>query len=153
MLFYLSYLNPKSALWDKTVSKVSIPGLSSDYITESVCYSRLAEPFMVEKYKADEEYWDQFDVQPSWSYFGAHDGHFRMIPAVHRENCGLFNPSRRPWFVAASSGPKDVVLVLDVSESMEKKEMDTAKEAAITVIETLTIADRFTVVSSSSDAT
>jgi len=142
-----------NVLGDKTVSKVSIPRLSSGSIAESVCYSRLAEPFMVDKYKADEEYWDKYDAQTSWSYFGAHDGVFRMIPAFHQEECGLFDPRRRPWFVAASSGPKDVVLVLDVSDSMENNGMDTAKEAAKTVIDTLTIADRFAVISFSSDAT
>ena len=153
MIFSLSHLNPKSALWDKTVSKVSIPGLSSDSITETVCYSRLAEPFMVEKYQADEEYWGQYDVQPSWSYFGAHDGLFRMIPAVHQEVCGAYDPRRRPWFVAASSGPKAVVLVLDISGSMDDYgRIDIAKEAAITVIQTLTVADKFAVISFSSDA-
>lgn len=153
------YLNPKSALWDKAVSTVSIPEpwkpgeALSDSITETVCYSRLAEPFMVEKYKADEEYWDQYDVRPSSSYFGAHDGLFRMIPAVHQDVCGTYDPRRRPWFVAASSGPKDVVLVLDVSGSMaDYGRLDIAKEAAITVIQTLTVADRFAVISFSSEA-
>ncbi|KAL3788697.1 hypothetical protein ACHAW5_010560 [Stephanodiscus triporus] len=149
-----------NALWDKTVSKVSIPGLwkpgeapSDSTITETVCYSRLAEPFMVEKYKADEEYWDQYDVRPSSSYFGAHDGLFRMIPAVHQDVCGAYDHRRRPWFVAASSGPKDVVLVLDVSSSMEDYyRMENAQDAAITVIETLTVADRFAVIAFSSEA-
>ena len=150
------------ALWDKTISTVSIPGSltgapldnpSDPEVTETACYSRLAESFMVEKYKSDEEYWAQYDVQPSWTYFGAHNGLFRKIPAVHEEVCGDFDPRRRPWFVAASSGPKDVVLVLDVSGSMaDYGRIDTAKAAAITIVETLAVADRFSVISFSSEA-
>jgi uncharacterized protein YegL len=145
-----------AALWDKTVSKVSYPGPldePSDSITETICYSRLAEPFMAKKYKADEEYWGLYGVQPSQTYFGAHNGLFRSIPAFHQEVCGDYDPRRRPWFVAGSSGPKDVVLVLDVSGSMsDYGRMDIAKEAAITVITTLTVADRFAVIPFSSDA-
>ena len=51
-------------------------------------------------------------------YFGSSTGAFRIIPAQHSEICGDYDPRCRPWFVAASSGPKDVVLVLDVSGSM-----------------------------------
>ncbi len=85
------------ALWDKKISTVSIPeslggalldNPSDPEMIETVCYSRLAEPFMVEKYKLDEEYWAQYDIQPSWTYFGAHNGLFRKIPAVHQEVCG-----------------------------------------------------------------
>ena len=152
-----------SALWDKGVSKVSLPAAvangpsdnpTDDEVIESACYTRLAEPYMVEKYKSDEEYWDRYDVQPSWTYFGAHNGLFRMIPATHIEQCGSYDPRKRPWFVAASSGPKDVVVVLDVSGSMEDYgRMDTAKKAAITVVETLTVADRVAVVVFSDEAT
>ena len=48
------------------------------------------------------------------------------------------DPRIRPWYVAASSGPKDVVIVLDVSGSMSQyNRLDLAKEAAETVINTL----------------
>ena len=72
---------------------------------------------MSDKYEQDEEYWSKYNVQPSWTYFGAHNGLFCRIPAVHQEQCGEFDPRRRPRFVAASSGPKDLVLVIDVSGS------------------------------------
>lgn len=52
--------------------------------------------------------------------------------------CGADDPRIRPWYVAASSGPKDVVIVLDVSGSMSQYgRLDLAKEAAETVINTL----------------
>mmetsp|Transcript_2336 Transcript_2336/g.3623 ORF Transcript_2336/g.3623 Transcript_2336/m.3623 type:complete len:650 (-) Transcript_2336:61-2010(-) len=151
-----------NALWDKTLSTVSVPAAlaqgpsnnpNDNEVIESACYSRLAEQYMIDKYKTDEEYWAKYNVQPSWTYFGAHNGLFRRIPAIHQEECGQYDPRRRPWFVAASSGPKDVVLVIDVSGSMEDYgRMDIAKEAAITIVETLTVADRVAVVSFSSRA-
>lgn len=50
------------------------------------------------------------------------------------------DPRIRPWYVAASSGPKDVVIVLDVSGSMSQYgRLDLAKEAAETVINTLCV--------------
>lgn len=145
-----------NALWDKRHSTVSIPdslvksplGNPGDpEVIESVCYSLLAEPYMVQKYDADEEYWAKYNLQPSWTYFGAHNGIFRKIPAIHQEQCGQYDPRRRPWFVAASSGPKDVVLVIDVSGSMnDYGRMELAKEAAVTIVDTLTVADRVAVV-------
>lgn len=146
-----------NALWDKSVSTVSIPqaladgprGNPSDQETiESACYSRLAERYMAEKYAADEAFWAKYGVQPMWTYFGAHNGLFRKVPAIHQETCGVYDHRRRPWFVAASSGPKDVVLVIDTSGSMDDYgRMDLAKDASKTIIDTLTVADRVAIVS------
>ncbi|KAL7530888.1 LOW QUALITY PROTEIN: hypothetical protein ACHAXR_003728 [Thalassiosira sp. AJA248-18] len=123
---------------------------SDPEVIESACYSRLAEPYMIEKYQADEDFWAQYNIQPSWTYFGAH---FRKLLATHQEHCGSYDHRERPWFVAALSGPKDVVLVLDSSGSMDKFcRTFTAKQAAITVINTLTVADRVAVVSFASGA-
>jgi len=146
-----------NASWDMTTSKVSIPAaLSVDAnkydprdprVTESVCYTGLAETYLVEKFSRDEAFWSRYNVTPGWTYFGAHDGMFRQIPATYREKCGSYDPHRRPWFVAASSGPKDIVLVLDVSGSMGGYgRFGLMKEAAITVIETLSVADKVAVV-------
>ena len=54
-----------NTLWDKTVTKVSIPGdtpLDNPELIETACYSLLAESYMVEQYKADEEYWAKYNV-------------------------------------------------------------------------------------------
>ena len=68
----------KTALWDKALSTVSIPAEianaprdnpSDPEVIESACYSRLAEPYMIDKYKDDEEFWSKYEVQPSWTYF------------------------------------------------------------------------------------
>ena len=145
-----------NALWDKTTSVVSIPEAlakgehdnpTDPEIIETACYTLLAEDYMRQKYENDEIFWDSYNVQPSWTYFGAHNGLFRKLPANAQEECGNYDPRLRPWFVAASSGPKDVVIILDVSGSMsDHGRLDLAKEAAITVVETLTISDRVAVI-------
>jgi len=151
-----------TASWDKSQSEISIPaslaletgGNPSDpEIIESVCYTKLAEPYLVEKLERDTDFWANYNVTPSWTYFGAHNGMFRQIPASHREECGSYDPRRRPWFVAASSGPKDLVLILDVSGSMsDYGRLSIMKDAAITVIDTLSVADKVAVVTFSTTA-
>mmetsp|Transcript_33117 Transcript_33117/g.70581 ORF Transcript_33117/g.70581 Transcript_33117/m.70581 type:complete len:759 (+) Transcript_33117:360-2636(+) len=141
-----------NALWSPSATDVRIPSTLADgpngnptdpRVIESVCYSRLAEPYMIENHERGRQ-----------MYFGSAHGSFRMIPARHSEVCGLYDPRRRPWFVAASSGPKDVVLVVDSSGSMDDyARMDMAKEAASTIVDTLTVADRFAIVSFSDVAT
>ncbi|KAL3827393.1 hypothetical protein ACHAXA_003127 [Cyclostephanos tholiformis] len=143
-----------NALWDKTISKVSLPEVvaesdDSDIIervAETACYTRLAEQYMVTKYKESEKYWAEYNIQPSWAYFGADNGLYRAVPAIHQAVCGSYNPTRRPWFVAASSGPKDVIILIDVSQGMSNQDkMSSTKNAAITIVETLTVHDKFTV--------
>ncbi|KAL7486287.1 hypothetical protein ACHAW6_011887 [Cyclotella cf. meneghiniana] len=145
--------NNCNVLWDESQTTVMIPAELADgpmgnptdpRVIESVCHSRLAEPYMIMNYNYNNAH---------RMYFGSSEGVFRIIPAYHSETCGSFDPRRRPWFVAASSGPKDVVLVLDVSGSMDGYgRMDVAKDAARTIVETLSFADRFAVITFSDDA-
>lgn len=122
-------------------------------IIETACYTLQAEEYMLEKYQDDTAFWTQWDASPSWSYFGAHNGMFRQIPATQAQQCGRYDPRRRPWYVAASSGPKDVLLVIDTSGSMDEYgRMSLAIEAAITVVEMLTVADRVAIVPFSNSA-
>ena len=80
-------------------------------------------------------------------YFGGHNGAFRIYPARHSETCGNYDTRKRPWYVAASSGPKDVVLVLDTSGSMaSSSRINLVRTAANDVIDALTIGDHFGVV-------
>ena len=146
-------------LSDDTITKVSIPysvTKSSQEtiakIIESACYSLLAEEYMVSKYKESEENTAKYNTQPLSFYFGGHDGLFRQVPALHQVQCGCYDPRRRPWFVAASSGPKIVVLVIDVSFSMKGGRMRMAMEAADTIVDTLTAADSFAVIAFNTSA-
>jgi len=137
-------------LRDKTQTTVRIPANLSGgstgnpidaQVIESVCYSRLAEPYMIETFKEGHQ-----------MYFASSTGAFRIIPARQSEKCGEYDPRFRPWFVAASSGPKDVVLVLDVSGDMSGRRMDLAKNAASTVVKTLSVHDKFAIIAFSNKA-
>lgn len=71
-----------------------------------------------------------------------------------RDTCAGYDPRTRPWYIAATSGPKDVVLLVDVSGSMEiNGRMELAKEAALAVLDTLTMNDYVQVVKFSNTAT
>eukprot|EP00803_Ostreobium_quekettii_P003181 evm.model.scf_371.2 EVM.evm.TU.scf_371.2 scf_371:17986-30545(+) len=69
------------------------------------------------------------DGNYTWTYIGTTTGVMRIWPGMPRErgltegsrdealgNCRTYDPRIRPWFIAASSGPKDVVVLLDTSE-------------------------------------
>ena len=45
---------------------------------------------------------------------------------------GTFDPRFRPWYSAAASGPKNVVMVIDVSGSMSNKYMVPSRYTAVT---------------------
>ena len=95
----------------------------------------------------------QFGDRLPQMYFGAHNGVFRIFPARHSKVCDSYDNRKRPWYVAASSGPKDIIIILDISGSMSRQNrIDLAKDAAKDVISALTIGDHFGVVQFSSDA-
>ena len=81
---------------------------------------------------------------------------FRILPGSPEEcsnGKSEYDPRIRPWYVAASSGPKDVILVLDTSQSMESQgRLGIMKEAATRVINTLGVGDYFKVVAFDSRA-
>ena len=69
------------------------------------------------------------------------------------EWCPLgYDPRYRPWYAAAAAGPKDVVIVVDVSGSMTGTRIGMARDAAKAVLNTLTETDYATVIVFSSRA-
>lgn len=78
---------------------------------------------------------------------------FRVFPARHSPQCGTFDPRVRPWYIAASSGPKNVVLVVDTSGSMQGRRLQLLKIALRRVISTLTVADRVVLIPFNRQAT
>lgn len=93
-------------------------------------------------------------VDPSirWQYFGSTAGVFRLYPGREWDInfAGFFNdydPRVRPWYIAATSGPKDVVIILDCSLSMaDNGKFVIAQAVAKTVIDTLTKQDYVNVI-------
>ena len=84
------------------------------------------------------------------TYFGSKLGSFRIIPAAYLEGSWCyeepFDPRHRPWYVAAVSGKKDMILVIDRSKSMEGNKIERALEAAKTILKSLTSEDRVAIV-------
>jgi hypothetical protein len=115
-------------------------------VIESICYTQDLDDFFIKTREENQAFWSEFGIEPTSMYFGSETRHFRQYPAQYERNCGNFDPTVRPWFVAASSGPKNVALVLDTSKSMVGKPLELLKEAAKRIIQTLTVADRVIIV-------
>ncbi|XP_041357381.1 VWFA and cache domain-containing protein 1-like [Gigantopelta aegis] len=86
-----------------------------------------------------------------WQYFGTTIGITRLFPGRKWSInfAGFYNdydPRLRPWYIAATSGPKDVIIILDCSRSMQGEKFEIAKAVAKTVINTLTKQDYVNVI-------
>ncbi|CAD7961022.1 unnamed protein product [Amoebophrya sp. A120] len=78
-------------------------------------------------------------------------GNYIQWPAMQWTRNG-YDPRYRPWYAMIASGPKNIIIVIDTSGSMQQaNRLVLAKEAAIKVLGTLTIWDYFLVISFSSD--
>ncbi|KAK3087851.1 hypothetical protein FSP39_011482 [Pinctada imbricata] len=85
-----------------------------------------------------------------WQYFATEDGIMINYPSTSSgfSDCTSYDPRFRPFYVStAMQTPKDIVVVMDTSDSMQgtlsgKVLLKIAKEAAITVIKTLNPIDR-----------
>ncbi|KAK2171034.1 hypothetical protein NP493_1112g00000 [Ridgeia piscesae] len=91
------------------------------------------------------------DEQIRWQYFGSNVGLTRMYPGREWDTnfAGFYNdydPRVRPWYIAATGGPKDVIIILDCSLSMRGEKFTIAQGVAKTVINTLTKQDYVNVV-------
>lgn len=104
------------------------------------------------------------------TYFGMKNGVCRLWPAIARlhtpdgdpslDGCRYFDPTVRPWYTASSTGPKNIIFVIDHSESMNELRVyrNTSKwedtvDAISVMIDTLGITDYFNVVTFAEKAT
>jgi len=150
-----------SSLWDYTTSVVRLPDDLTDrysnprdnQVIETVCFTQALDEYLTDKHDANIDYWDKIDVPPPWFHYGAHNGVFRIYPGRQTRSCGGYDPRQRPWYIAASSGPKNVILILDTSGSMRGLRLELMKQAAKQVINSLTVGDRVAVVEFGSRAT
>lgn len=86
-----------NAIWSKRESVVRIPASLAQAqfnnpqdadVIESVCYSQLAEEYMVDYFNGN---------NGNQMYFGSSTGAFRIIPARHSLTCGEYDHRKRPW--------------------------------------------------------
>ena len=111
-----------------------------------MCYSRSLEDYFIKKRNDDADYWTSLAIESPTRFFGSQEGMFRIFPGRQWATCGSFDPRVRPWYIAASSGPKNIILVLDTSGSMKGQRMELLKKAAIRVVDTLTVGDRVAII-------
>ena len=82
-----------------------------------------------------------------WQYIGSEEGWFSAYPARTDPSCGAYDPRFRPWYAAAASVPKAVIVIVDSSGSMATGgRMAAAKAATATVIDTLDAGDAIAVI-------
>lgn len=133
----------------------------SDTLKESICVYQHMED-VARNYVGDS----------GWTYLGTRDGHFRRFPATatrrgveggdeHLNFCNTYDPRLRPWYVGATTGQKDIVLVVDKSLSMvdqistngnSSTKWDLTTSAVLDILDTFTFADFVNVVMFSTDA-
>jgi Mg-chelatase subunit ChlD len=155
----LEAANSCGATWDFTTSVVRLPpalrnkedNLSPEYV-ESICASRNLDDYFVQKHNKDDSFWNELGLDSPSYYYGDTSGILRIFPARPSEDCYEYDPRIRPWYVAGSSGPKNIVMILDVSGSMKGERLSMLKEAAIRVVSTTTIGDRIAIVPFSDSA-
>ncbi|XP_078343118.1 VWFA and cache domain-containing protein 1-like [Oculina patagonica] len=89
-----------------------------------------------------------------WQYFGSEEGVMTNFPVFDdKEECDKYDPRYRPFYVeTATPEAKDVVLVIDTSQSMIGDKLYNAKEAAKTVLDTLNPKDQVGIVSFNNEA-
>jgi len=111
-------------------------------VIESICYSRSLDTLFQ---KIQQNYTKKFaefgvpKVEAFPMYFGSQQGMFRIFPArLFESSCG-FDPRNRPWYNIATSSPKNVILVLDTSNSMSGERLSILKKTAQTVINNLRV--------------
>ena len=79
-----------------------------------------------------------------WQYFGSSNGVFRIYPGS--DWCGIdgeYNHKYRPWYVAGTTGIKNILVVLDSSNSMALvQKIHLAKETAKRFLEIVTPSDQ-----------
>lgn len=105
-------------------------------VIETMCYSMVLDPTLSD---ALEQSQSVGGVSARFTIFGSWTGLFRIYPgSSYDQECGDYDPRIRPWYVAASSGPKDVVIVMDISASMrEEGRLELAKDAVVSVLGTM----------------
>ena len=144
------------SIWDYSMSNVyfpPFPGSREDpAVLEDLCYSRSVDTYFAEKTKDDRAYWENYEIESPSMHIGMESGAFRLYPGRANETCGAYDPRVRPWYVAGSSGPKNIVLLMDVSGSMDGIRLYFLKQAAIRIIDTLTVGDRIALVPFSTNA-
>ena len=155
--------------WGSAGARTSYPVSKHEQLRKDTCWARpMTETWMKNAgldaaSKPSQAAVDNFITTGfRWQYIALPSTLFYMYPGDARKDPYDYDPRVRPWYVAASSGPKDVVIVIDVSGSMDANaqctksgmaacRMERAKAAADMVVKLLVITDFIAVVTFGND--
>eukprot|EP00210_Caulerpa_lentillifera_P005931 g5670.t1 len=131
-------------------------------LKEAICLYSHLEPFMKTLVN---------QTHGNFLHFSGTEGHQRIYPVLARHRklpngdeelngCVKYDPRIRPWFLAASTRPKDIVFVIDVSGSMLQpsegssgpSRWDFTSKAVMAMLDTLTSSDFVNIVTFSDSA-
>lgn len=125
-----SSIHVPTNVYDK--SPTIVEGIKwSDSITNTFKNNLVVDPFL------------------SWQYFGSSTGFLRIYPAMqwrNGEKTDMYDCRMRRWFIQAAASPKDIVILLDGSGSMLGLRKEIARNVVLTILDTLTDNDYFTVI-------
>ena len=118
-------------------------------MASDICWTRALDKHF--KVEAEHFHLNPSDSLPTgtlrWQYIGTPNGVFRIYPGDVDEQCASYDPRVRPWYVAATNGPLNVVLVLDTSASMVRyNRLRLMKEAALRIVDTFSLVNHIGVV-------
>ncbi|KAI8514107.1 hypothetical protein Bbelb_084310 [Branchiostoma belcheri] len=85
----------------------------TDALNRDICLSQGLDTSFLDNWFKDER-----EPGVKWQFFASQTGLYRMFPGVAQERCHDYDPRLRAWYVSATTGPKDVVIVIDSSDSM-----------------------------------
>ncbi|CAH8520115.1 unnamed protein product [Dicrocoelium dendriticum] len=92
------------------------------------------------------------DPTVKWQYFGSSTGFFRFYPGAMWEiqldepRLDFFDCRSQPWYLAASSYPKEMIILIDKSGSMKGRSDIISNATAAEILNTLTENDFFNII-------
>jgi hypothetical protein len=115
---------------------------SSKTISNRNKYSDLDDPLIRRDVCAYIDLFDIFlenarQVFIKWIYFGSSNGVYRGLP--YKYMCNIYDVRLRPWFIAGSTGVKNLIIVIDLSESMSSNMINSKKTRLEVVIDAYTV--------------
>ncbi|KAL3318708.1 hypothetical protein Ciccas_002628 [Cichlidogyrus casuarinus] len=142
-----SYFKQKICQWKSTIKIADEVPRKNNVTIQSVDWTYLLESTMLKNHNDAEANREQL----RWQYFGTKTGVLRLFPGREWSSNFIgfyddYDPRTRPWYITATSEPKDVVIVLDCSASMGNTKFGIAKAVANTILNTLTKRDYLNVV-------
>nr|KAI8754030.1 voltage-dependent calcium channel subunit alpha-2/delta-3-like [Biomphalaria glabrata] len=142
-LMFSPYFRQKVSKLNSTVKIADEVPRDDPFVIDTVLFTKNLEETFLQN--ADK------DPLLRWQYFGSVTGVTRLFPGREWSTnfAGFYDdydPRVRPWYIQATSGPKDVIIILDCSLSMKGEKFSIAKAVAKTVINTLTKQDYVNVI-------